>query len=222
MFYEPRLTNLPGLTFLKLYFTGILNTRGVFTVTVYPDADGSTTLADVDPIGVAFTPGCRTLQWCKDKRRNVNTGPRLKLTSVDDGGVYTIRRPRRGIRGWFAQIEVIVAILPATACPEGYYDNNGACTAGITCVNGGVLRDKSNDCVCPPFLVTDTCRCNVDDDFILADISFNEQELVCRELPGGNPTCRGHLICFGDLYGCKCSSGWYGNACDRRKYACKL
>lgn len=90
----------------------ILDTRGVYTVTLYPATDEplETDLAPSSPIGVAWSPGCWKIEWCKGKRRNVNSGPRLHLTKIEDAaGVYTIRRKGRGYRGWFAQIEVIVA-----------------------------------------------------------------------------------------------------------------
>ncbi|KAJ8051131.1 Angiopoietin-1 receptor [Holothuria leucospilota] len=89
--------------------TKFLNTKGVYTVTVYPVEEGSTELAPSNPIGVAWTPGCQNIRWCKGKRRNINTGPKLTLTSTEDAGIHTIQRRNRKRRGWFVQIEVIVA-----------------------------------------------------------------------------------------------------------------
>ncbi|KAJ8051129.1 hypothetical protein HOLleu_04581 [Holothuria leucospilota] len=106
-------TNWDGMSFNTFVRpeTKLLNTQGVYTITVYPVKEGSTKLApsDDNPIGVAWTPGCRNIQWCKGKRRNINTGPRLTLTSTEDAGIYTIQRRNRGKRHWFVQIEVIVA-----------------------------------------------------------------------------------------------------------------
>ncbi|KAJ8050369.1 Tyrosine-protein kinase receptor Tie-2 [Holothuria leucospilota] len=204
-----------GHTFLK-QSSKILNTGGVYTVTVYPDYVGATSLSEETSIGVGFTPGCPRIKWCKGKQRNFHTGPRLTLSTIEDGGLYTIQRPKRGGRGFFSQIEVLVA-----SCPEGMYDNSGTCMSGATCMNGGVLRDKSNDCICPPYYGTFNCRCVVEprengDQFVLGDTRTpDNNELTCSDLPGGNTKCRGVLICYGDLYGCKCAPGWRGDACDR-------
>ncbi|PIK39037.1 putative angiopoietin-1 receptor isoform X2 [Apostichopus japonicus] len=149
--------------------TSVLDTRGVYTRTVWPAVPGGTRLASSPDnyIGVRWSPGCRSIQWCKGKQRNVNTGPRLQLTSTDDAGCYTIRRGKRGARGWFVQIKVIAAKVDIP---------------------------KSRD-------------------FVLAVVGASA--LRCGDLPGGNPKCRGYLFCMGDLYGCKCASGWWGNNCDR-------
>ncbi|XP_071852645.1 uncharacterized protein [Apostichopus japonicus] len=198
--------------------TSVLDTRGVYTRTVWPAVPGGTRLASSPDnyIGVRWSPGCRSIQWCKGKQRNVNTGPRLQLTSTDDAGVYTIRRGKRGARGWFVQIKVIAA-----SCPMDTYRVGDLCRASRTvsfpCANGGVPRDGFDACTCPPFFSGPDCSFEVDipksRDFVLAVVGASA--LRCGDLPGGNPKCRGYLFCFGDLYGCKCASGWWGNNCDR-------
>ncbi|KAJ8050371.1 Tyrosine-protein kinase receptor Tie-2 [Holothuria leucospilota] len=111
-------------------------------------------------------------------------------------------------------------------CPEGMYDNSGTCMSGVSCLNGGVLRDKSNDCICPPYFSEFTCQCAVvprenGDQFVLGDTRTDgNNELTCSDLPGGNANCKGMLICYGDLYGCKCAPGWHGDGCDRGKLSC--
>ncbi|XP_071853158.1 uncharacterized protein [Apostichopus japonicus] len=198
--------------------TSVLDTRGVYTRTVWPAVSGGTGLASSPDnyIGVRWSPGCRSIQWCKGKKRNVNTGPRLQLTSTDDAGVYTIRRGKRGARGYFVQIKVIAA-----SCPMDSYRMGDSCTSRISnfrCANGGVVLDGQNGCKCPPFFSGSDCSEEVDlpvkpRDFVIAATDFFG--VRCGELPGGNPKCRGYLFCFGDLYGCKCASGWWGNNCDR-------
>ncbi|XP_071851600.1 uncharacterized protein [Apostichopus japonicus] len=188
-----------------------LDTRGVYTVTAYPESEGSSKLAPIDPIGVVFS-GCRSYRWCKGKKRLRNTGPRLALTSVEDGGLYTISRGSRSKQGWYVQILVIIA-----SCPEGSAFTGGTCDTR-ECKNGGILRDLSSDCICTPFFGTSDCSCVVpareDDLFTLAD-TRNGEELYCRDLPGGNGKCKGLLVCYGDNYGCKCTPGWYGNGCEQ-------
>lgn len=99
-------------TSCHVYFiTELLDTRGVFTVTVYPKTIGSNELADSDDnsIGIVCNRNCQTIEWFKDNRRITNTGPRLTLNTTEDAGVYTIRRRNRAMKHWFVQIEVIVA-----------------------------------------------------------------------------------------------------------------
>ncbi|KAJ8050630.1 Tyrosine-protein kinase receptor Tie-1 [Holothuria leucospilota] len=198
----------------------LLNTRGVYTVTVYPSAAGSTDLAksDDNPIGVSWTPGCLNIRWCKDRRRNVNTGPRLTLTSTKDAGVYTIHRPKRGRRGWFVQIEVIVA-----TCPMNHWWDGTACMtrSNYPCVNGGVPKDAEDGCSCPPYFTGSTCanQVNVASEIFLLGYTLIDtaRKLFCGDLVGGHNQCRGLLFCLGDLFGCKCFPGWHGNNCDRGK-----
>ncbi|KAJ8050629.1 Tyrosine-protein kinase receptor Tie-2 [Holothuria leucospilota] len=210
------------------FVTEFLNTRGVYTVTVYPSAPGSTDLAksDDNPIGVSWTPGCLNIRWCKDRRRNVNTGPRLTLTSTKDAGIYTIQRQQRGKRGWFVQIEVIVA-----TCPMNQYWDGMACVtrSNYPCVNGGVPRNAADVCSCPPYFGGSTCgfhylywvlilitEVDISDEIFALGYAFTAK-LFCSDLVGGHNQCRGLLFCLGDLFGCKCFPGWHGNNCDRGK-----
>ncbi|XP_071850493.1 uncharacterized protein [Apostichopus japonicus] len=198
----------------------LLDTRGVYTRTVWPAVSGGTGLASSpeNNIGVRWSPGCRSIQWCKGKKRNVNTGPRLQLTSTDDAGVYTISRGKRRASGWFVQIEVI-----ASTCQFSEYLNGQSCDGRTvtSCKNGGVPRDAVDECLCPPFFSGDDCSEEVNQpagkarDFVLASPGGNLAIRCGEHLPGGNPECRGYLFCYGDLYGCKCASGWWGNNCDQ-------
>ncbi|KAJ8017394.1 Tyrosine-protein kinase receptor Tie-1 [Holothuria leucospilota] len=193
-----------------------LNTKGVYTVTLYPVEEGSTELApsDDNPIGVAWTPGCQNIRWCKGKRRNINTGPRLTLTSTKDAGIYTIQRRNRKKRGWFVQIEVIVA-----SCPEGQWLTNDVCKNRLKqypCMNGGVEKDAEETCTCPPFFAGYDCEDRVNDPpepFALG--AGTDSGLFCGDLDGGSTKCRGYLYCPGNLFGCKCFPGWFGNNCDK-------
>ncbi|XP_071851853.1 uncharacterized protein [Apostichopus japonicus] len=203
-----------GYTFVKPK-TALLDTRGVRTVTIYPKSMTSNELEEKVSIGVGWSPGCKTITWSKGKKRNVNTGPRLNLKTTDDAGLYTIRRKGRAKIGSFVQILIIAA-----TCPRTYWFNEDTktCMKGTyVCRNGGVLANNLDYCICPTFLLGDQCDCFADDDGndLLITHRAKIQPVSCRELPGGNPTCRGHLVCFGDNYGCECSSGWHGNACDR-------
>ncbi|KAJ8050428.1 Neurocan core protein [Holothuria leucospilota] len=346
--YEAKYTTDNGLAITRYGFikpkTRILNTKGVYTVTVYPETSGMEGLAGANIIGVSWSPGCYAIRWCKGRRRNINTGPKLTLTSTKDAGLYTISRGSRGKRGWFVQIKVIVA-----SCQEDQYLSGGSCVdrTVTTCDNGGVPKDEDDECLIPPYFTDYTCapdpdfcpsdwysfggidyRCyqafdtqmefqdyenfcqsqnghlasfhtqaelngvvgraealtgsfyiglndrDVEGQFCYTDNSmftlndFDTGEpndggsgedcvqirisnsrwndvpcstnikgicmqvpclsfvlgqeagatLRCEDLKGGNPTCRGFLICLGDLYGCKCASGWYGNNCDRPCY----
>lgn len=87
----------------------ILDTRGVYTVTIYPESSSSNDLAEDVSIGVRWSSGCRKIYWCKGRKRTAKFGPRLILKSTEDAGLYTIRQPRRARRGWFVQILVIAA-----------------------------------------------------------------------------------------------------------------
>ncbi|PIK55309.1 hypothetical protein BSL78_07781 [Apostichopus japonicus] len=92
-------------TFLKPK-SDILNTRGVYTVHIYPESLTSDKLKKETQIGVGWSPGCSKIIWWKGKKRNINTGPKLTLKSVQDAGLYTIGRPKSVKRGWFVQILV--------------------------------------------------------------------------------------------------------------------
>ncbi|XP_071851193.1 uncharacterized protein [Apostichopus japonicus] len=191
----------------------ILDTRGVYTVTIYPESSSSNDLAEDVSIGVRWSSGCRKIYWCKGRKRTANFGPRLILKSTEDAGLYTIRQPRRARRGWFVHILVIGA-----TCPKGdiYNPVNAACEGGYVCLNGEVFKNVEDACICPPFLDGTTCQCAKDNggtDLILADML--DKPLLCKDLPGGDPKCKGHLVCYGDNYGCKCAPEWWGNACDR-------
>ncbi|KAJ8050460.1 Tyrosine-protein kinase receptor Tie-2 [Holothuria leucospilota] len=192
-----------------------LNTKGVYTVTLYPEAEGSTELAlsDDNTIGVAWKPGCQNIRWCKGKRRNINTGPRLTLTSTKDAGIYTIQRQQRGKRGWFVQIEVIVA-----SCPQGEYQAS-TCTnrdKSVICQNGGVGKDQEDTCTCPPYYAGSSCQARVDTPPELFALTYGSpNNLYCGDLVGGSIKCKGYLYCPGDLFGCKCFPGWFGNSCDK-------
>ncbi|XP_071851183.1 uncharacterized protein [Apostichopus japonicus] len=205
------LSEFTGYTFVKPK-SAVLDTRGVRTVTIYPKSTTSSDLKKEVSIGVRWSPGCRKIFWSKGKARDINTGPRLILKTTDDAGLYTIQRPRRAGRGFFVQILVIAA-----TCPANYYYDTGTekcIDSGIECHNGGVLSDNFDVCICPPFLFGELCDCAIDYDGEQLYLSYDE-ELPCEDLPGGDPKCKGNLVCYGDNYGCKCSSGWWGNACDR-------
>ncbi|XP_071851190.1 uncharacterized protein [Apostichopus japonicus] len=203
------LSEFTGYTFVKPK-SAVLDTRGVRTVTIYPKSTTSSDLKKEVSIGVRWSPGCRKIVWSKGKARNINTGPRLILKTTDDAGLYTIQRPRRAGRGFFVQILVIAA-----TCPANYFYETGKCTESKKeCQNGGVLSDNFDICICPPFLTGGLCDCALDRDGEQLYLNY-EGTLKCEDLPGGDPKCKGNLVCFGDNYGCKCSSGWWGNACDR-------
>ncbi|XP_071853313.1 uncharacterized protein [Apostichopus japonicus] len=222
--YDATFTPVAGSTVERYGFvrsrSDILDTRGVYTHTVWPASSGAKTPIDNfqdNNIGVRWSPGCRSIQWCKGKKRNVNTGPRLQLTSTDDAGVYTIRRGKRGARGWFVQIKVIAA----TCQKSQHVLSDGECRTRSfpVCENGGVLKDADDTCTCPPFFFGQICAAAVDEpaerDFVLAYNRGSGETIRCGDLDGGNPKCRGHLFCLGDLYGCTCASGWWGSNCDR-------
>lgn len=209
-----------GFTFVKPQ-SKLLNTRGIYTVTIYPATEGSPDLASPVSIGVALTPGCNELVWCKGRRRDINRGPRYTLRSTEDAGLYTISRPGRAKRGYSVQIRVIAA-----TCPYGYYHQmvSDSCRdiSGY-CLNGGLKKDRSvgqQECICPPTFVGPRCECAVryvspPGERINNQLAFGNTGLFCADLPGGNAHCKGHLICHDDNYGCKCAPGWFGNACDR-------
>lgn len=92
-------------------FSVLLNTQGVYTITVYPDSVDATLLDERLQFGVKWTPGCLTTKWSRGKKRIRNTGPTLTLTKVEGAaGVYTIyRNNARRRRGWAVHIQVIVS-----------------------------------------------------------------------------------------------------------------
>ncbi|XP_071819493.1 uncharacterized protein [Apostichopus japonicus] len=198
----------------------VLDTRGVFTVTLYPASGdpSETDLAPHDPFGVVWSPGCWQIQWCKGKRRNIYTGPKLQLSKIEGAaGIFTIRRGKRGRRGLFAQIEVIVA-----SCPPDMYHRIGKCSSrsNFPCLNGGVGKDGSDQCTCPPPFGGSVCDEELEASPLYTGILGQEETdtvstLRCGDLEGGNTRCKGFLFCFADLYGCKCAPGWHGNKCDR-------
>ncbi|KAJ8027391.1 Tyrosine-protein kinase receptor Tie-1 [Holothuria leucospilota] len=197
--------------------TKILNLRGVHTVTLYPkttDPD-ETEFTPSEPIGVAWTPGCFRIRWCKG-RKLVNIGPKLKLPLREAAGIYTIQRNGRGKRGWSVQLEVIVA-----SCPFGRYQDTPSTCAIRTrmCINGGVGKDSSDSCLCPSPYGGIECEENLESGYtgLLAQYeqSSIEGRLRCSDLKGGNAKCKGFLLCYGDLFGCKCAPGWHGNSCER-------
>ncbi|XP_071823697.1 uncharacterized protein [Apostichopus japonicus] len=202
-------------TFLKPK-SDILNTRGVYTVHIYPESLTSDYLKEEIQIGVGWSPGCSKIIWWKGKKRNINTGPKLTLKSVQDAGLYTIGRPKRVKRGWFVQI-----LVTASNCPENYWYNTvtEACEkSAVICQNGGVLHSIVDFCNCPPYFVGFLCQCAAFSDHMFEQFFLGftgGAVLTCGDLPGGNPKCKGYLICGGDSYGCRCAPGWWGNACDR-------
>ncbi|KAJ8031201.1 Brevican core protein [Holothuria leucospilota] len=136
--------------------TFLLNTQGVYTITVYPDSVDPTLLDERLQFGVKWRPGCLAIKWFRGKKRIRNTGPTLTLTKVEGtAGVYTIyRNNARRQRGWAVHIQVIVS-----DCPRGMYTSDPANECGANCPdckNGGVC-DKNGDCRCPPFFTGNTC-----------------------------------------------------------------
>ncbi|KAJ8050462.1 Angiopoietin-1 receptor [Holothuria leucospilota] len=46
-------------------------------------------------------------------------------------------------------------------------------------------------------------------------LGYGGANLFCGDLVGGSTKCKGYLYCPGDLFGCKCFPGWFGNSCDK-------
>ncbi|XP_071842723.1 uncharacterized protein [Apostichopus japonicus] len=201
----------------------ILDTRGLFSLTVYPaSADPEETRLDhrTQTINLAWSPGCNKIKWYKDGRL-VNTGRQMRFRKIENaGGVYNIQQRSRGKRGLFVPFSVTVA-----SCPADMYFNEGSNSCiprRNICVNGGVGRDKSDTCLCPPYLAEPNCFVGYVDVsvpvvplFILSVADNRDGNLRCSDLPGGHAQCKGMLFCLGDLYGCKCAPGWRGNSCDK-------
>lgn len=107
----------------KLYdlpSTVFLGTGRIYTITVYPSAVGSNILSNPLNFGVEFHPGCRRYRWFQGKKRLRNTKARLRLTKVEGApGIYSISRNTRRFKGWFYQIEIIVASESRCVLLEG-------------------------------------------------------------------------------------------------------
>ncbi|PIK43353.1 hypothetical protein BSL78_19785 [Apostichopus japonicus] len=90
----------------------ILNTRGLFSLTVYPaSGDRGETRLDhsTRAINLPWSPGCNKIRWIKDGRL-VNTGRQLQLRKIKNaGGIYNIQQRSRGKRGIFVPFQVTVA-----------------------------------------------------------------------------------------------------------------
>ncbi|KAJ8031639.1 Zonadhesin [Holothuria leucospilota] len=127
----------------------------------------------------------------------------IEDASVKDDGIYECYV---GLKKPHAVMRLIVRECGANLIGEN-------CDQPCYCYNGGICSDDG-ECICPPGFSGEYCEEIIGPNCFGQSCQYNCSDPALSPT-GIDGTCKGHLFCLPDPYGCSCSPGFKGLGCNR-------